>query len=72
MEDNLLNYVALLTNVREKLKECDKTFFKKVNCIFSRLYGDKSKNVILSFLSYLIFFCNQVCFTAKCVSSAFC
>lgn len=33
-------------NVREKLKECDKTFFKKAHSIFSRLYGDKYKNVI--------------------------
>lgn len=32
--------------VREKLKECDKTFSKEVNSIFNRLYGDKNKNVI--------------------------
>ncbi len=33
-------------NVRSKIKNIDKPFFKRINSIYSRLYGDKYKNVV--------------------------
>lgn len=33
-------------NVRKKIKECDKQLYKKINKIYSKLYGDKKKNTI--------------------------
>lgn len=42
----MIYYYIIHHNVRKKLKECDKTFFEQTNSIFSRLYGDKYKNVI--------------------------
>ena len=33
-------------NVRDKIKGKDKKFYRKINSVYSRLYGDKYKNVI--------------------------
>ena len=33
-------------NVRNKIKELDKNVYKKIKSVYSRLYGDKYKNVI--------------------------
>lgn len=33
-------------NIRVELKKIDKAFFKKINSVYSRLYGDKYKNVV--------------------------
>ena len=33
-------------NVRKKLKSIDRKFYNKINSVYSRLYGDKLKNVV--------------------------